>query len=177
MNDAPPEVQASVNDSKRLDALNRTYLLDSPNEQSFDKETAKIREELNVPVSLISLVDQDRQFFKSQQGMSQEIQEKRETPLTHSVCQHVVNRKSTVVIGDMREYPMFRNHAALQDLNVVAYLGEPLLYDGEVIGSVCAIDTKPRKWNDEEIEMLRARADEIRAEIDAFAQRNSNGEV
>ena len=79
-----------VQDETRLDALRRTGLLDTPPEEVFDRLTRLVRRLLGAPVVLVSLVDADRQFFKSALGLPEPWATRRETPLSHSFCQHVV---------------------------------------------------------------------------------------
>src|SRR4028118_1165164 len=129
----------------RLLALHRTGLLDSPPEACFDRLTRLAAKVLRTPVALVSLVDADRQFFKSCVGLPQPWASARQTPLSRSFCQHVVSAADPLVIADAREHPLVRDNLAVADLGVVAYAGFPLVTgDGHVLGSFCAIDTKPR---------------------------------
>ena len=89
----------------RLRELRGTRLLDSPAEESFDRLTRLTSTVLNVPVALVSLVDDDRQFFKSCLGLPQPWARQRQTPLSHSFCQHVVESREPLVISDAREHP------------------------------------------------------------------------
>lgn len=173
MTKTPADVTASVRDPKRLDALRETGLLDSPREEVFDRQTAKVKQDLNAQISLISLIDENRQFFKSTHGLPPAFADVRETPLGDSVCQFVIHEKATLALDDMREHPVHARHVA-PGIEVLSYLGEPLTYSGEVIGSICAIDTKPRKWHHDEIELLRARAEEVSREIDAYVRSKQN---
>src|SRR5258706_4123403 len=75
-----------IQDKARLEALRSTLLLDSPPEEAFDRLTRLATTVLRVPVAVVSLVDGDRQFFKSQCGMSEPPASSRQTPLIHSVC-------------------------------------------------------------------------------------------
>lgn len=157
----------AVDDPNRLSALRRTGLLDSPIEETFDRFTRLASKLLNSPVSLVSLVDRDRQFFKSQIGLPSEVAQKRETPLTHSFCQHVVRGGSPLRIPDATLDPRVRQNLAIPDLGVIAYLGVPITSDdGMVLGSFCVIDGKVRPWSDEDLMALedlgKALASEIR---------------
>lgn len=76
-----------------------------------------------VPVALISLVDEDRQFFVSQQGLPEPWAKARQTPLSHSFCQHVVATGDPLIVSDARENPLVCGNLAIRDLNVIAYLG------------------------------------------------------
>jgi two-component sensor histidine kinase len=139
----------------RLDALAATGLLDTPPEADFDRITRLIRGFLHVDVALISLVDDKRQFFKSSAGLTELAGDCTGTPLTHSFCQHVVISEQVLAVADARMHELVKDNLAVRDLNVIAYLGVPLhTGDGEVIGSVCAIDTSPRLWTDADRETL-----------------------
>jgi serine phosphatase RsbU (regulator of sigma subunit) len=138
----------------RLLALRRSLLLDSPSEASFDRLTAMVADLLEVPVALISLVDADRQFFKSNVGLPEPWCTRRQTPLSHSFCQHVVTADAPLVIPDARHDPVVGASAAIPDLGVVAYAGVPVRHLGETVGSLCAIDVVPREWTGEDVELL-----------------------
>lgn len=152
--------------SVRHQALWASGLLDSPPEPSFDRLTDLVRLVLDVPVSLVSLIDRERQFFKSQQGLPEPWCSLRETPLSHSFCQHVVDQAEPLVVCDAREHPLVRENLAIQDLSVVAYLGVPLATpDGVVIGSLCAIASEPRQWTERDLTVLSALAESVMTEI------------
>jgi len=88
-----------------------------------------------VPVSLVSLVDAHRQFFKSHSGLTGEFAEARQTPLSHSLCKHAVASKEPLIVSDAREHPLVADNLAVRDLGVVAYAGMPLvLADGHAVG-------------------------------------------
>ena len=101
-------------------------LLDTEAEETFDRLTAIAREMLEADVSLISLVDADRQFFKSEQGLQDPWAQARETPLSHSFCKRVVADDAALVIDDARDDPALADHLAVRDLGIVAYAGVPL---------------------------------------------------
>lgn len=150
--DALPESPARapvlqpLDDGDRLRALQETALLDSPPEEAFDRFTRMAARLLRAPVALVSLVDAERQFFKSCVGLPDVFAESRETPLSHSFCRHAVERATPLVIGDAREHPLVRDSDAIRDLGVVAYLGIPLATaDGTVLGSFCVLDGQPRQ--------------------------------
>lgn len=135
--------------SKRLAALDAVQLMDTPPEPEFDAITRLVRRTLGVDVSLISLVDDRRQFFKSHCGLAGEFAAARQTPLSHSFCQHVVVMGDVLEVADAKEHPELRDNLAIRDLNVTAYLGMPLRSaDGEVLGSLCAIHGTSRDWSD-----------------------------
>ncbi|PAP77097.1 EAL domain-containing protein [Rubrivirga marina] len=110
---------------------------------------------LNTPTALVSLVGPDRQVFLGAVGLPEPWASQRETPLSHSVCRHVVTNESPLVLEDVRRHPLLSESAAVRDLDLVAYLGTPLRSpDGTVLGALCTIDRVPRSWTDEEVEAL-----------------------
>lgn len=141
-------------DRARLRSLQRVCVGAEPDE-AFDRFASLVKRLLGVPIALISLVDDERQFFPGQVGLAEPWDAKRETPLTHSFCQHVVIEGAAKVFPDARIYAQVRNNLAIPDLGVVAYAGMPLTdADGRTLGSLCAIDTKPRAWTKAELQTL-----------------------
>jgi signal transduction histidine kinase len=168
---SPSPVEASIlrplGDPERLLALRSTALLDSPAEEAFDRLTRLATRVLRAPIALVSLVDAERQFFKSCVGLPSRVAEARETPLSHSFCQHAVERAEPLVIDDARTHPLVRHNGAVYDLDVIAYLGIPLqTADGFVLGSFCVIDHVPRQWTADELETLRDLAASVMTEIE-----------
>ena len=162
------ELEVRLQDEGRLAALRRTGLLDSPAEEAFDRLTRLVCRVLKVPVSLVSLVDDDRQFFKSAQGLAEPWASRRETPLSHSFCQHVVTSEEPLKVEDAAENALVCDNLAVQDLDVTAYLGVPILTpDGQAVGSLCAIDTVARSWTDDDTAVLSDLADIVMAEVAA----------
>ncbi|HEX3818338.1 MAG TPA: GAF domain-containing sensor histidine kinase [Chthoniobacterales bacterium] len=157
---------AQMREEFRLETLQRSGLLDSAPEDFFDRLTKLATEVLGVPVALISLIDRDRQFFKSQAGLPEPLASTRETPLSHSFCQYVVVSGQPLVVNDAREIPLVRDNLAVRDFNVAAYAGIPLqAANGDTLGSFCALDMKPREWSLRDIELLCGFADQAMIEI------------
>ena len=137
----------TVRDPARLHALRQTGLLDTPPEEVFDRLTRLVCRLLGVPMALVSLVEADRQFFKSAVGLPTPWAVQRETPLSHSFCKHVVASGAPLAVQDASRHPLVCDNLAVAELGVVAYLGMPLVTsDGYVLGALCAIDTQPRDW-------------------------------
>lgn len=145
--EAPAEI---VRHPMRLAALQASGLLDTAPDDSFDRLTLLVSRLLGTPTALLSLVDSDRQFFKSAVGLPEPWASARQTPLSHSFCQWVVSGREPVRVSDAREHKVLRNNGALRDLGVVAYAGVPVIsLQGEALGSLCAIDGQPREWTPE----------------------------
>ena len=169
-------------DTARLDALYRTDLLDSPAESAFDRITALAARVLHAPVVIVSLVDGDRQFFKSEFGLPAPLGTCRQSPLTHSFCKHVVGSDKMLVVCDAVNDPLVCSNGATVDWKIAAYLGIPLRAErnthlgnnnnfstGHVLGSFAVIDMVPRQWSEEEISLVQDFAALIETEIDLRA--------
>ena len=138
-----------LDDPGRLATLARTRLMDLLPMEAFDRFTRLGAVSLKVPVCLISLVDARRQCFKSAQDLPEPWASRRETPLTHSFCHHVVTSGLPLVVNDATQHPVVCENLAIRDHGVAAYLGVPLTTpDGFTLGSFCAIDSQPRQWTD-----------------------------
>jgi PAS domain S-box-containing protein len=157
-------------DPERLSALERTGLLDSLPEESFDRLTRLAQRILKVPVALVSLVTDDRQFFKSAVGLPEPWASRRETPLSHSFCQFVVARGTPLNVFNAAEDERVKDNGAIRDLGVIAYLGVPLTDEnGAVLGSFCAIDDHARAWTPEELQVLLDLGASVMTEIELRA--------
>jgi serine phosphatase RsbU (regulator of sigma subunit) len=152
-------------DRERLRSLQRVCVGAEPDE-AFDRFASLVKRLLGVPVALVSLVDDQHQYFPGQTGLPEPWGTKRETPLTHSFCQFVVIEGRPKVFPDARIYAQVRDNLAIPDLGVVAYAGMPLTDgDGRVLGSLCAIDTTPRAWSANELEVLQDLAEACSSEL------------
>ena len=151
------EAPASIiRDPERLASLAQTGLMDTAPSEPLDALTRVAASLLGVPVALVSLVDDQRQFFKSHFGLPEPWATARETPLTHSFCQWVVADHNELIVSDARVHPALKHNLALHEMNVIAYAGVPLTTtSGSAIGSFCAIDTKARTWSGDEIRILK----------------------
>lgn len=158
---------SAINDTVRLDQLYATQLLDSPSEAVFDQFTSLASKILNAPTALVSLVDKDRQFFKSYTGLGEPYATTRQTPLSHSFCQHVVGTSKALVIEDARGHAVVGDNLAIRDLGVIAYLGIPLTTpQGKTLGSFCVIDSEPHIWSERDITILTELALLVMTEIE-----------
>jgi GAF domain-containing protein len=158
---------AYVREPRRLAAVRATGLVDGPADAGLETLARLCAKLLDVPVALISLVEADRQFFAASCGLPQPWAGERQTRLSHSFCQHVVVSQQPFVVTDAREHPLVRDSLAIRDLGVIAYAGIPLTTpDDEVLGSFCAIDSKPRVWTKADLDVLRDFAQSAVAYID-----------
>src|SRR5262245_40738478 len=148
-----------IQNEARLEALRRTSLLDSPPEEAFDRLTRMATTVLRVPAAIVSLVDRNRLFFKSQSGLPEPFASLREGPVQRSFCQHAVGTRETLVVPDSRRNPAFECYPAISGLGAIAYAGVPLITsEGHALGTFCVVDERPREWTEEEVGVLRVLA-------------------
>lgn len=149
-------MHAIVNDEPgRIAALRRYRILDTPSEGAFDKVTSLVRALFGVPMSAVSLIDTDRQWFKSLDGL-----DATETPRSVAFCDHAIRQDEPLIITDALDDPRFRDNPLVTgDPGIRSYAGVPLRTpDGYNIGSLCAIDTRARDFAPEQIEILKSLA-------------------
>lgn len=142
----------SLHEEKRLAALRAYDILDTPPEESFDRITRVAMSALQMPVVMVSLIDEDRQWFKSRQGV-----EATEMPRELSFCTHAIEQDEPFIIRDaLKDKRFLDNPVVAGDANVRFYVGIPLKTpDGYNIGTLCAVDTKPRDLSGTELNLLR----------------------
>lgn len=160
-------LRRAVENEDRLRVLRETGLLDEEEAPAFQRLVRLASDLIGAPVALVSLVDRDRQYFAAQVGLAEPWASCRETPLSHSFCQHAVATNEPLIIEDAREHPVLKESLAVPDLGVVAYAGIPLLSPhGQALGSLCVIDGQPREWSDEEVQILEDLAGAAMTEIE-----------
>ncbi len=162
-----PKIPSDEDD--RLKALEAFEILDTLPELEFDEITQSAAEICDTPIALISLVDRDRQWFKSKQGL-----EASETSRAVSFCGHAINNpKELFEISDSTKDPRFHDNPLVTDHpNVIYYLGAPLLTsDGHALGTLCVIDNKPRQISDEAKTALKSLSQQVICKLE-FKKQN-----
>jgi diguanylate cyclase (GGDEF)-like protein len=147
----------------RLAALNRYSVLDTAPEEPFEKITALVQSVLQVPICAVSLVDRERQWFKSIQGLDAS-----ETPRSISFCTHTIKTDETLVVPNAEEDARFAsNPLVVGEPFIRSYAGVPLRTpDGYNVGALCAIDTVPREFSDAQLSILRSFASLVVDELE-----------
>lgn len=140
-------------EAARVAALNRYAILDSEPEQSFDDLVILASHICKTPMALLSLVDDQRQWFKSTVGV-----QVRETPREVSICSHAIEQDDLFIVGDTLEDVRFRdNPLVVGDPHIRFYAGAPLVNeDGFALGTLCVVDRVPRQLDNEQKEALSA---------------------
>lgn len=153
----------SLQDPGRLQALKRTGLMDSLPEASYDRFVRLASRLTGSPKAFLSLVDDRRQFLKASHGQENPA---RETPLTHSFCQYVASTGQPLAIEDARFHPTVKDNPAIHEMDIIAYLGSPVLAQGKCIGSLCVTDNSPRRWGWADRQALNDLAACVNSEIE-----------
>ena len=172
------QLERVINDQERIKALAQTFLLDSPPEVAFDRITDLVRRLLDAPLSLVSLVAKDHQYFKSAQGLPEAISDLRTTPLSHSFCKHTVALGQPLVVEDTRIDEYVKNVQSINDFGINTYVGVPLKTpDNQTLGTLCALGFEPRSWDSREVETLNNLAEIVMTEIALRLEINKQREL
>lgn len=159
-------VASNIADPKRLGAVRSTDLLDTPSEECFDRLTRLAAKLTAVPATFVSLVDQGRDFYKSTYGFGGLLASVRQLE-GRSFCHYTIATEEPLVLNDVTQESVFRDVPTVQSMGVRAYAGIPLVAaDGQVIGSFCAIDFKPKQWTERDIDILSDLARSTMREIE-----------
>ena len=151
-----------VNEKERLVELRSLGILDSAAEDRFDRITRLAQRLFDVPTALVSLIDEDRQWFKSRVGLDIE-----ETPREVSFCAHAILQDEVLMVPDATKDERFSdNPHVLGNPNIRFYAGAPIAGpDGAKLGTFCIIDQQPRELSAEELTSLRELAEMVEHEV------------
>lgn len=152
------------NETARLKALQEHQLLDTLPEDVYDDITRLASELCGTPISLLTMVDEKRQWFKSKQGLGVD-----ETPREQSFCAHaILNPNEAFVVEDARYDDRFHdNPLTTGEPHVVFYAGVPVKdAEGNALGTLCVIDNRPREISDQKIDSLKALAKLVNAHFE-----------
>ncbi|MGN8001442.1 sensor domain-containing diguanylate cyclase [Sphingomonas sp. 22176] len=152
-----------MDDEARLSALGRMQILETAPEEPFEKIVNLVRTVLAVPISTVSLVDRERQWFKAYRGL-----DVRETPRSISFCNYTIQQAEPLTVEDaLLDERFARNPLVLGGPKIRSYAGVPLRSpDGYNVGSLCAIDTTPRRFSPADIAILKNFANIVSDELE-----------
>jgi len=167
LTDAIKPAPIPADDDDRVAALAETGLLEvADDEAAFDRITTKVARIFEVPIALLTLVDRERQIFKSQSGLPVELAQARHIARDISICGHVVASNELLVLEDLARDRRFANNPLLRERGLRFYAGAPIrAANGQPIGSLCILDIKPRQFTARETRLLQEYANEITEEI------------
>jgi GAF domain-containing protein len=151
-----------ADEQQRLEALRALLILDTPPEERFDRIVEFAAAEFDVPIALISLIDENRQWFKARTGLGV-----CETPRDISFCGHAIHCDNVLVVPDARVDERFvDNPLVLGEPFIRFYAGAPLIMpDGQAIGTLCLIDTRVRRLDATDLSILSSLRDLAVTEI------------
>lgn len=161
--DALQEAPLETREERRLRALRRYRILDTDPEAAFDDLTLLASTICETPIALISLVDEDRQWFKSKIGV-----EASETSRSVSFCAHAIQQDGLFVVRDTLDDDRFRENALVTgDPHIRFYAGAPVISrEGEALGTLCVVDRTPRDLTPAQREALAALQRQVSAQLE-----------
>lgn len=157
-----PAYPVPRDEAARLLVLDASGLVDTPGEPAFDRLTWLASQVTEAPMALISLLTAERQWFKSRIGM-----EANDTPRAWAFCSHVILQQGLFMVEDTLSDPRFRDNPLVTGApHIRFYAGFPLLgADNQPMGTLCVLDTEPRKLREREVRALRELTDLASEEI------------
>ena len=166
-------VPSSV-DPARLARITQMGIVDdAPPEASLQRLVEETAAAFDVPISVVSIVLPNRQWFKAQVGLSGKILADRGTPIEDAFCRHIVDAETVgpLVVPDATKHPVFAKNRLVVEGAVGSYAGAPLLTPrGDVLGTLCIIDSKPLGIGPEQVDHLVALAGRVAGEIELASQ-------
>lgn len=156
-----------ADEEERLGELHQLGVLDTPAEERFDRVTKQLAKDFGAPISLLSLVDEDRQYWKSQVGLPEDLAVACQAPRGTSICGHVVAQNEVLVIEDVLKDKRFAKNPFLRERGIRFYAGAPVrTRRGYAIGSICVIDVVPRKVGERDCQLIQSAARQVAEEIE-----------
>ena len=152
-----PEIP--YNEKQRLQAVKSYQILDTLDDHEFDDITLVASEICQTPISVISIIDENRQWFKAKVGL-----DAKETSRDVAFCAHAINKAEEIlIIPDARLDERFHDNPLVTgNPNIVFYAGVPLIdEDGFALGTLCAIDTKPKTLTEQQLRALKILAKQV----------------
>jgi EAL domain-containing protein (putative c-di-GMP-specific phosphodiesterase class I)/GGDEF domain-containing protein len=154
-------IDAVHNEEARLNALRDLKLLETPPSESFDRLTRLASQLLAAPVSTVSLTDRDRQWFKSRVGL-----DITEIPREKAPCSYAIQGNGVFVVPDLEADPRFAD-SPLTRAGIRFYAGAPLFTRaGHGLGTICVVDVRPRRINEEQKRVLRDLAGMVMSQVE-----------
>ncbi len=158
MTSHPPEITRAA----RLAAVARATKVDTNRRQAFDDLTKTAAQVLNAPYALISIIDGTQSAFKSTFGIPDAM---RSEPAADSFCQYVIEGQSELFFDDVRSNEITRSNPTIEAKGARAWAGCPIELDGELLGTLCVIDSAVRDWSSDDRDSLRLLAKLVSHEI------------
>jgi GAF domain-containing protein len=154
-------------EAQRMETLRSYQVLDTPEEQAYHDLTLLASHICETPIAMVSLVDSDRQWFKSRVGISMA-----ETPRDHAFCAHAIASSETMVVPDALHDQRFAfNPLVVGEPQIRFYAGTPLRApSGHALGTLCVIDRKPHQMSQRQLVALEALSRQVMAQLELRRQ-------
>lgn len=165
---------ARVQDLDRLDAVERSGLVDSARETVFDELAALAAQLLDAPFAFVTAVDAERSFWKAAHGIADGA---RFNSVSDSFCQYVIEGESELIVGDAANHPLTATNPSIDSMGVAAWAGYPVMLGDQILGTFCVVDQRPREWTAEDRAILRRITDAVNAEISRRTLDDSEGRL
>ncbi|RKH46020.1 GAF domain-containing protein [Corallococcus sp. AB049A] len=154
-----------LSDPSRLQAIRDTGLMDTPQEEAFDRLARLAAQLLNVPLTIMSLVDANRQFFKADFGLPSPFRETRTLPIDASLCRYTLEGES-IISSNAPADPFLKLHPSTGPWGIVALIVLPLINpDGHVLGTFCCIQPSVREWSQQDLTVMKELTASIMTEV------------
>ena len=161
-----------ADEAGRMAEVRRLSVQNLEPDELFDAVTRELAQAFHVPISLVTIIDSDRQCWRSQVGLPEDLALAGAAPRDTSICGHVVAANELLVVEDIRKDRRFAGNPLLRERGIRFYAGAPLRSrSGQPIGSLCVIDTQPRVPTQEQRELLVSRAAKLMEAVEAAAAR------
>ncbi|MEO1269771.1 MAG: GAF domain-containing protein [Myxococcota bacterium] len=146
-----PAAPLPPNEAERLEKLRSLNLLDTSSEERYDRYVKLAKRLFDVPIALVSLIDDDRQWFKARAGLAAT-----QTPREQAFCAHAILGNEALVVPDARLDARFADNPLVTgELGIRFYAGFPIEADGMKMGTLCLIDQQPRKLDPDQLQLLQ----------------------
>ncbi len=140
----------------RSDESRRAIMFQRAPRLNLDRFARFVQRSLDVSAAVISLVEADQQVFLCSAGLPEPWASLHHVPLTQALSQYPVTSGNSFIIEDAPQHPWLHTNAAMQETGMRAYAGVPLIsMDGQILGALCVVDRYPRRWQGDQIEVLR----------------------
>ncbi len=157
--------ESTTDEKDRLAALEKLNAMYSPADSQLDLIAEMTRQALDAPVALVSLVAQDRQWFKANRGLAAP-----ETPRDVSFCGHAIQQDEVFLVEDASKHPWFDDNPLVAEApGIRAYAGQPLRVHGQHVGTLCVIDYRARSFDKLSLARLAAAAREVESILESPA--------
>lgn len=157
-------------DPARIQAVNNTGLMDAGRQAAFDRLAQLAAKIIDAPLTIVSLVGAEKQYFVADYGLASPFKESRELPIDSSICRYTLEGES-IISSNATNDPLLRFHPSTGPWGIVSLVVIPLINpDGHVLGTFCAIDSKEREWSEYEIDVMRELTLSVMTEINLREQ-------